>query len=674
MISSAGTYLLVVLLGFLGGISFFFKRIIGFFKKDKRRVLYPAVLILIITGIITMMTIQHRKTDGLQKRVVILGFDGLSPAILESLMKEGALPHFTALAEQGSYRHLSTTNPPQSPVAWTGFATGQNPGKNGIFDFIKRDPKTYGLDLATSNMEHGVAQRVVRSKCFWEYASDMDVPSVIISCPLTFPPSKIKGRMLSGMGVPDILGTEGTFSFYTSEAISSKKDIGGNVVNVEKGPVMRLHLIGPKKSLPGGGIENIKIPFTVTPTAGQDGVMIEVQNQKFPLKVGAWSGWKKVSFPIHPFKNMKGIFQFHLVETIPEFKLYAGPINFDPADPSFQLSYPADYAKELSENIGLFYTRGMPMDTWAVNENRLSEKAFLEQANEVLRERTAMLDFELNRFQKGILFCYFDFPDTIQHMFWRYTDPQHPLYEKSGTVEYGNMIKMCYERMDEILGDVMHRVHGDDLLIVLSDHGFNTFRRTVHLNRWLRENNYLFLKDPDAESGGELLEDVDWSKTRAYAIGFGAIYINQNGREGNGIVHAGEETDMLKKEIAGKLEKWVDPKFNQRVVSKVYSKEEIFWGDGAADGPDLFVGFNVGYRASWQTAVGGVPGTTIEDNIKKWSGDHLFDPRLVPGIILSNRKLPDTPSLYDITPTILKTIGYGDAEIEQMNFDGNSFF
>ena len=153
-----------------------------------------------------------------------------------------------------------------------------------------------------------------------------------------------------------------------------------------------------------------------------------------------------------------------------------------------------------------------------------------------------------------------------------------------------------------------------------------------------------------------------------------SIYINQKNREVNGIVNFGRETELLKKEIIQKLEQWVDLKYKQRVVSRVYPREEIFWGDSVSNAPDLYVGFNVGYRASWQTAIGGVPKTTIEDNEKKWSGDHLFDPQLIPGIILTNRKLPDNPSIYDLTPTILKIIGYSDAKMEKGNFDGQPLF
>ncbi|MCM8779788.1 MAG: alkaline phosphatase family protein [Candidatus Omnitrophica bacterium] len=285
-----------------------------------------------------------------------------------------------------------------------------------------------------------------------------------------------------------------------------------------------------------------------------------------------------------------------------------------------------------------------------------------------------MLDFELSSFKKGVLFFYFESSDIIQHMFWRYTDPQHPLYEANAPQEYKKMIENWYKKMDTILGDVMQGLNQDDTLIVLSDHGFNTFRRAAHLNSWLKKNGYLALKN-SVETGAELLADIDWAKTKAYAIGFGAIYINQAGREKNGIVKPGEETEAIKKEIMEKLRTWRDEKHNSPVVNSVYRREDIFWGQNSDKTPDLYVGFNKGYRASWQTALGAVPADLLEDNLKKWSGDHLFDPLLIPGVIFSNKKITKkNPAIYDIAPTILKLIGFTEEEIKKIDFDGQVLF
>ena len=477
------------------------------------------------------------------------------------------------------------------------------------------------------------------------------------------------------MGVPDVLGTEGTFTFYTSEFVRKDKEIGGKVFQVNKSAMMVLNLIGPRVATAGRRADHVKVPVKVTMRKDKNSVNIEYQNNSFTLNKGQWSDFKDVTFKLGLFKKMKGILKFYLVETQPEFKLYISPINYDPRDPYFPVAYPPGYGRELVKNIGLYYTLGMPMDTWAVNEKRLTEKPFLEQANAVLDEKNKMLDFEMSRLKSGVLFCYFESPDIIQHMFWRYTDPKHPLYEENAPAEYKNTIRSWYKKLDDTLGRVMQQLGENDDLIVLSDHGFDTFRRAAHVNSWLRQNGYLELTNPHAESGAELLADIDWDKTRAYGIGFGAIYINQSGREGRGIVSPGRETEALKKEISEKLLEWRDEKYEKAVISRVYSREEIFRGDYADITPDLYIGFNIGYRASWQTALGGAPKDLIEDNLKKWSGSHLFDPAIIPGILLSNRKiLKGNPSIYDITPTVLKVVGYGEEELKEFDLDGTPLF
>jgi predicted AlkP superfamily phosphohydrolase/phosphomutase len=675
VISTLCGWLISILVGLGGIIAIFLKRIIKFFKRHKKFrkiILYISILSIIIVALGVIMAGLVSKFN---KRIVILGFDSLSYEILSSMLNEGSLANFSYLKENGTFALLSTTNPAQSPVAWAGFATGKNPGKNGIFDFIVRDPKTYKLDLSSVKFIQGRPKRTLKSKFFWQYLSDTGIPVTIISCPLTFPPQKLYGRLLSGMGVPDILGTEGTFTFYTTQDLNNNKDIGGNVFKIDKSAVMTMELIGPKVTKALDKASNVKVPFKATLEEGKDSICIEYQNNKFEIKRGQWSDWKEVLFKLSFLKKMRGIFKFYLAEINPEFKLYISPINFDPREPFFAISYPKIYSQELADNIGIYHTRGMPYDTWALNEKRITEDAFLEQANGVFEERKRMLDFELKRLRKGLLFCYFEDPDIIQHMFWRYIDPQHPLYEKDAPQEYRKTIKKCYESMDDILGSVMRRLNKEDTLIVLSDHGFGSFRRAVHINSWLRRNGYLELKNPSAESGAELLADIDWSKTKAYAIGFGAIYINQKEREKYGIVAAGPDTEELKTEISEKLEKWFDEKYREPIIHKVYKQQEIFSGDYRKDCPDLYVGFNLGYRASWQTAIGGVPKELIEDNLKKWSGDHLFDPHLIPGVIFSNRKIiKDNPAIYDIAPTILKIMGIGQDKLKKYNLDAEALF
>jgi predicted AlkP superfamily phosphohydrolase/phosphomutase len=661
-------------IGFLGILAAFYKRIHKFFRNRKKLLFIIVAVVAAAALFFAVGVLMGRKESVFDRKIVILGFDGLSPEILEPMMEAGELPHFSELKESGSYSRLATTNPSQSPVAWTGFSTGQNPGKHGVYDFIVRDPKKMDLKLSLSNISGGRAHRVIKTRCFWDYTSDERIPTTILSCPVTFPPDRIYGRMISGMGVPDILGTEGTFTFYTTEKTGDGEDIGGTVIHVRNTPLVVTNLIGPKKRSLGGTVENVTVPMKIE-RRDDERVALTFQDSSFELAKNSWSSWKSVTFDLGQRRKMRGILKFYLVETDPELKLYASPINFDPREPFFPLSHPSEYSSEMATEIGLYYTQGMPMDTWALNEGRIPEEALVEQMNEVMREKKAMLDLELARLEKGVLFCYFESSDIVQHMFWRYIDPQHPLYEENAPAEYRDIIHEWYRKMDAILGEVMDAAGEEDYLFVLSDHGFDTFRRAVHLNTWLRQNGYLELKDPYGTSGAELLKDVDWEKTRAYSIGFGALYINQEGREKNGIVKKGEETEKLKREISEKLTQWIDEKYQQPVINKVHDGSDLFFGKQAGNTPDLYVGFNIGYRASWQSALGAVPEETIEDNLKKWSGSHLFDPVLVPGVLFCSEKITKrNPSLYDLTPTIVKIIGFDEKRLKECDFDGLPLF
>ncbi len=243
-------------------------------------------------------------------------------------------------------------------------------------------------------------------------------------------------------------------------------------------------------------------------------------------------------------------------------------------------------------------------------------------------------------------------------MFWRNIDKKHPAYNPREAAKYSNTIKNTYMAMDAILGNAVKKIDDNTTIIVLSDHGFGSFRRYFHLNTWLKKNGYINFTDKNLKSSGAFFENVDFKQTRAYALGFNGIYINLKGREGIGIVSDGREKEKLLDELIKKLEAVIDPATGDRVINKVYRREELYSGKYVEDAPDLLIGYNRGYRASWETALGKVPEGLFGDNMKKWSGTHLWDYKLVPGVILSNRKIKTGhPALYDIAPTILKEFG-----------------
>jgi predicted AlkP superfamily phosphohydrolase/phosphomutase len=249
-------------------------------------------------------------------------------------------------------------------------------------------------------------------------------------------------------------------------------------------------------------------------------------------------------------------------------------------------------------------------------------------------------------------------------MFWRFRDPDHPANGVLGLGEYADVIDDYYVQCDGVVGRVLERVDADTLLIVLSDHGFNAFRRGLHINSWLRDNGFLALKGGSQSGRGsdDFLRNVDWDRTKAYALGLGSVYLNIRGRESNGIV-AADDAAGVARSIASGLTGLIDPATGNVAVRRVAAREEIYRGEFASASPDLVVGCAEGYRSSWATGLGGVPDDQFEDHTKRWSGDHIIEPGLVPGVLFMNQPFDGAAArLTDMAPTILNALGVTQGE------------
>jgi predicted AlkP superfamily phosphohydrolase/phosphomutase len=609
------------------------------------------------------------------KRVVLLGMDGLDPRILSHLMKQNSLPNFLKLSQIGSYSPLTTSNPAQSPVAWASIATGSNPGYHGIFDFLTRRITDYMPELAIMKMNpknifgkrESMFLPVMQGDTFWDYISNNNIPSTVLRWPMTFQPRQNKVRLYAGLGVPDIKGGLGRYTFYTTKHIPKTEEGAEKVVNVDiKEGMIKTYISGPKIARLKER-EDAKAGLNIRIYPDNSGIEIDIGGRKIMVNKGGWSDWAEVRFKIGIMKSVTGIVKFYLNKIDPYFELYMTPVQINPKDPAFVISNPDDYIREFADTFGYFYTLGMPEDTKALEEGRIDEEAFIAMCNEIVDEQEEMLWYELNRFREGLLACVFFSTDRIQHIFWVTKDPQHPLYDKTYAERYGHVIDDYYRRMDKILGEVMKQMDDKTAIMVFSDHGFSTFRRVVHLNSWLVENNFMTLTrkvDKDDKEGGALFEYVNWKKTKAYALGFGSIYLNLKGRERDGVVDP-SEADSILDEISNKLAGLTDPKNGQSAIKNVYKSKDIYSGNQVKNSPDLIVGFQEGYRVSWQTALGGSPAQVFDDNLKKWSGDHIMDPSIVPGILLTNFKINrENPHLMDIAPTVLRCFGIAVSDIE----------
>lgn len=589
-------------------------------------------------------------------KVIVLGIDGLDPNIMENLMDAKKLPNFSAIRRSGTYRRLTTSNPAQSPVAWSTIATGGNPGCHGIFDFIHRNPKNYLPKLAILNVnERNIFARrrsmflpARKGTPFWVSTSHANVPTTVIRWPITFPPEQISGRMLSGLGTPDLKANLGRYGFYTTGNVTIDGRKKGDVISITTGS----HTIETIVS----GPSNSEISMKIHVDDPNSRIIINIGGKSYAVQEGRWSECVRLRFNIGFGRHIAGICRFYLISKKPELKLYLSPIQVDPADPAFPISYPDEYSSELYNKIGNYHTLGMPEDTNGLTDNCFDEEAFLSTCNDIMVEREKMLWYELGRLKEGLLAFVFDTTDRIQHIFWSAKDSQHPTYNKTFAKKHKNIIEDYYRRMDKILGRVLQFVDKKTVIIILSDHGFASFRRAVHLNSWLAQNGFMVLnQSPRDREGGPLFKHVVWEKTKAYALGFSSIYLNLRGRERKGIVNEGDEAQAVKEEITDALVQLKDPKTGQRVIKGIYDREDLYRGPYTREAPDLIVGFQPDYRVSWQTAIGGAPEEVFEDNLKKWGGDHLVDPHYVPGIFLINQKITvQNPSVIDIAPTILR--------------------
>jgi predicted AlkP superfamily phosphohydrolase/phosphomutase len=607
------------------------------------------------------------------KKYVILGLDGMDYSLTERFLSEGKLPNFAKLCEQGCFKPLATTVPSMSPVAWSSFQTGVNPGKHNIFDFLTRDKQSYQPRLSSVDIRDPrrtlsfgkyklpVSKADIRllrkGKPFWITLGEHGIFSNVLRVPITFPPEKFHGVQLSGMCVPDLRGTQGMFSFYTTKSDGESEQTGGECfVVTRKGNTIESELVGSTNPfLKDNSI--LKSPFIVN-IKDDKTAELKLNGDRYKLIKDVYTKWIKVEFKVALGIKISGICKFLLLNTEPEFSLYVTPINIDPEKPIMPISYPVIYSTYLAKRQGSFATLGLAEDSWALNEKVLDDSGFVEQCIKMDTEREKMFFDSMDKVKRGLCVCVFDGTDRIQHTFWRDIDEQHPARQERSCDNGRNEIEDLYKRMDVLVGKTMEKCKNKDtLFMIISDHGFNTFRYGVDLNRWLEENGYLKVKG-DLRSEKHLVA-IDWSKTRAFAIGLAGIFLNLKDRESKGIVDPGNEAIQLRDEIAEKLAELTDPeRDNQKVIKSVYNSLKVFQGPYKGEAPDLIVGYNRGYRASWETAIGQVTERIIHENTKAWSGDHCVDHSLVPGVLFCNRPIStEHPKLMDVGPTVLDMFG-----------------
>ncbi len=619
---------------------------------------------------------HNRKLSDELQRMIVLGVDGMDPQLVRKFVAEGRLPNCQRLMNQGTFLPLGTSCPPQSPVAWSNFVSGCNPGGHGIFDFIARDPQTmqpyHSVSRLTGTpnamtlgnwripLSAAAPENLRRGVTFWDELERHGVDCTVLRMPANFPPTKTDATTLAGMGTPDLQGGYGTFSYFSDDPKTRTRDVSGG--RIEQVTVTDHHVacqirgpaneFSPELSSAEATIEVFRDPARAV-------AKVVVQNTTLILAEGEWSDWIVVRFRLIPnVVEVTGICRLLLKSVHEPFGLYVSPININPADPSAPISTPPDYAKQLVREIGYFYTQGMVEDTHALSAGVLGADEYRQQALFVHDERLRFYQHELQRFRRGFLFFYFSTLDLSSHMFWRALDAGHPQYSAELARDHGDFIGSLYERVDQAIGTALDTLDEHTWLMVVSDHGFTSFRRQFNLNSWLLDNGYLRTHGPAQRAAGLTgFPDVDWTRTQAYGLGINGLYLNRQGREVHGTV-AAADADRLIRELSARLEAVRDPETDEPVIERVFDVREVYTGPFAETGPDLIVGYRPNYRASWDTVLGGFPRQHLLDNRDPWSGDHCVAPAFVPGVLMSSRPLAaQGAKLEDIAPTILRGFG-----------------
>lgn len=562
-------------------------------------------------------------------RTVIVGFDSFDPGTFEKLLDNGKMPNLAKFANDGGYSRLEVCSPPQTEVSWTSIATGVDPGSHGIFDFVHRDPQTYIPYVSLlPTRQSAVGEQFLppyTTKTFFHEAADMGYPSTALWWPALFPARpELSVGTIPGLGTPDIRGQLGVGTYLTTEP-SEKKKV--QVIKLEPAGRGKFNgaLEGPQTRTKDG-VSPIVQPLTVD-VLDEETVRLTIGKQRLDLRRGQWSPILELQFPAGFAYTVHAITQVIVTEVQDRVSLYFLPLQIHPLHSPWHYATPGSLVKDAWKTAP-FLTLGWPQDTNALEDGCITDEQFLSLCDSIFESRKRIYYRRLDNFKEGVLAGIFDCLDRVQHMFLR---------------DRTDIVESWYLKLDQFVGDVQGRIDTLGLqkyrYLVMSDHGFTTFEHKVHLNYWLLQNGYLTLADP----AGNDLSKVDWSKTRAYAVGLNSLYLNVAGREGQGIVQAAELESLLE-EIRNKLLDWKTPN-GETIISRVLPKHEAFTGPYSRLGPDLVVGYAPSYRASSETGLGKIGATLMEENHDHWGADHCIDANAVPAVLFSNRDIANMPGL-----------------------------
>ena len=404
-----------------------------------------------------------------KQKLVILGFDGMDPKLVRRWIDEGKLPNLARLVKQGGLYELDTTHSPESPTSWASFATGVNPGKHNIYDFLVRDTQTYLPDL-------GMVKRVpprfflnyfpiskpqvlsIRGgTSFWVTAGRAGVRSSVLTVPVTYPPEEVpNGEMLVGTAPARHPRDDGHLLLLRDRSQPVRRG-QHRVRRHSETPRLRerrrAHGAGwsaqpDRATATAGGPrepgddrcrsgchrrtearQDVRVPLVIGWQRGQDSATIELAGTSVLLKVGGWSTWIDLDFRVNFLIRLHGMAQLHLIRADDDLQLYVSPVNWKPDAPPLPMSSPESFSADLFARLGYFRTLGWAEATWPLEEGRLDEKAFMDDLYRAFDDRAQVILNRLDSRNWDLFVGVIESTDRVQHMMWRLIDPEHPMYD-----------------------------------------------------------------------------------------------------------------------------------------------------------------------------------------------------------------------------------------------------
>ena len=570
---------------------------------------------------------------------------------------------------------------------------------------------------------------------FWDVAAAAGKRALVLDAALAFGGEGTPGaRVLSGLGLPDATGQmNGHWSIYTTEETELQRPPQGTPTRSGTGRVCRVderggqvttRLYGPRDftlvqavvdelaeleprpapgdreleeritAMQGTLSEQPKVAVDMTFERRGAALAITVDGVTHEAAAGAWTGWFRPVFRLSDGTELRALTRARVLSTGDVLSVYIDPLHIDPeAPPAWQpISSPASFSADLAR------WSGGPYETlrWACLTNQMKDRSlpvevFLEDVEFTMRWRERLTTTCLARDDWELLFSVFSTVDRVQHVMYRHADvghPRHDATEAAREVTYfgrptalRDVLDATYVQMDRIVGEVLATLAPEDQLLLCADHGFTSFRHGFHVNNWLAREGYLGAR---RRGGGgprsNLMTDVDWTRTRAYSLGLGMIYLNLRGREPQGIVPK-RQAQALLEELRAKLLEVTDDSdgaprrvvLDAVIMRDLYPGGEVPWGTLEWPCADLMLGLAEYYRVSWDTVSGDVryvrdPRTgqaslapNFSPNNSPWSGDHAStSPSVVTGAFFSRRAVTvpaDGVSVLHIAPTVLDALG-----------------